>query len=619
MRRRSAIGSRAAMLQTVAAPRRSAAAPPRDGAEARECAARSTTVRAGIAVALLVGFYLVAFGIVGGLAAVALWLWQAHPGTAAAKVSFLVIALAVGIVAALWKVLRAKPAPPAGLLVDERRAPELWATVRGLAAAVQTRPPDEIRLVPEVNAAVSEDATMLGLRPGRRYLYLGVPLLQGFTVSQLCAVLAHELGHYSHSHTRLGALNYRGRMTIVRTIQEIGPSSIAGWILRAYARLYFLVESAGSRRQELDADQAAVRIAGRGTAIGMMRERHVVDQMWHFYLNNDVGWGWEAGYAPQGVFVGFHQLLYARGEAMARLRREPIEEKPSRWDTHPPTSERIAAMAAMPEAPVGVDNRPAIALLPDPGPLLHEVETTMLDLAGRTVLPWEDFTPAAAHALVQRESDVLFRAAARLANRDGGDLVTVLDRLAAGGSDVARWRHSWSGPMQFVDRTGAQFPAQEIARLALEPSTVDNARAMLGGLNLAAARQVTRSAGAEGADVLGGLADVKVGKDAYDVLILDRGLVLVPSTGKSDEGRRRLLWLVQSAPVAELARRHWFLPYEEVAAAKIVKQVPVRVELTLHNGQSVSLHETWGGEDLGNESRKILKAAVAPFVRSGPD
>jgi len=614
----------------------------------------STTVRAGIAVALLVGFYLVAFGIVGGLAAVALWLWQAHPGTAAAKVSFLVIALAVGIVAALWKVLRAKPAPPAGLLVDERRAPELWATVRGLAAAVQTRPPDEIRLVPEVNAAVSEDATMLGLRPGRRYLYLGVPLLQGFTVSQLCAVLAHELGHYSHSHTRLGALNYRGRMTIVRTIQEIGPSSIAGWILRAYARLYFLVESAVSRRQELEADQAAVRIAGRGTAIGMMRELHVVDQMWHFYLNNYVGWGWEAGYAPQGVFVGFHQLLYARGEAMARLRREPIEEKPSRWDTHPPTSERIAAMAAMPEAPVGVDNRPAIALLPDPGPLLHEVETTMLDLAGRTVLPWEDFTPAAAHALVQRESDVLFRAAARLANRDGGDLVTVLDllaagradqlaratyphdgpddarealvssvadaiRLAAARSDVARWRHSWSGPMQFVDRTGAQFPAQEIARLALEPSTVDNARAMLGGLNLAAARQVTRSAGAEGADVLGGLADVKVGKDAYDVLILDRGLVLVPSTGKSDEGRRRLLWLVQSAPVAELARRHWFLPYEEVAAAKIVKQVPVRVELTLHNGQSVSLHETWGGEDLGNDSRKILKAAVAPFVRSGPD
>ncbi len=407
----------------------------------------STTVRAGIAVALLIGFYVVAFGIIGGLAAVALWLWQAHPGTAAAKVSYLVVALAAGIVVAMWKVFRARPAPPEGLLVDERRAPELWATVRGLAAAVQTRPPDEIRLVPEVNAAVSEDATMLGLRAGRRYLYLGVPLLQGFTVSQLWAVLAHELGHYSHSHTRLGALNYRGRMTIIRTIQEIGPGTIPGWVLRAYSRLYFLAESAVSRRQEYEADQAAVRVAGRGTAMAMMRELHVVDQMWSFYLNAYVGWGWEAGYAPQGVFVGFHHLLSARGDAMARLRQEPIDEQPSRWDTHPPTSARIAAMAAMPDTPVAVDNRPAIALLPDPGPLLHQVETAMLELEGRTVLPWEDFTPAAARTLVQRESDVLFRAAARLANRDRGDLATVLDVLAAGRRDeLARAVHPHDRP-----------------------------------------------------------------------------------------------------------------------------------------------------------------------------
>jgi hypothetical protein len=66
--------------------------------------------------------------------------------------------------------------------------------------------------------------------------------------------------------------------------------------------------------------------------------------------------------------------------------------------------------------------------------------------------------------------------------------------------------------------------------------------------------------------------------------------------------------------VAELARRHWFLPYEEIAVAKVLKQVPVRVELTLHNGQSVSLRETWGGEDLGKGSRDVLLAAVAPFV-----
>jgi Zn-dependent protease with chaperone function len=610
----------------------------------------STTIRAGIAVVLLLGFYLVAFGIVGGLGAVAVWMWQAHPGAAAGKLSFLVLALAAAIIAAFWKVLRAKPAPPEGVPVDERRAPELWATVRGLAAAVQTRAPDEIRLIPDVNAAVSEDATLLGLRAGRRYLYIGVPLLQGFTVSQLWGVLAHELGHYSHSHTRLGALNYRGRMTIVRTIQEIGPGSIPGWILRTYAQLYFLVESAVSRQQEFEADQAAVRVAGRATAMAMLRDLYVVDQMWNFYLNAYVGWGWEAGYAPRGVLYGFHQVLHARADVVTQARDEPIDEKPSRWDTHPPIPQRIGAMAAMPDVPVRLDNRPAMALIPDPGPLLGQVESTMLNLTNRTVLPWEQFVPAAAHLVVQRESDVLFRAAGRLSGRGRGDLATVLDllsagrrdelaraayphenpadaakllarrladaiRLAAAGSGLGNWTHSWEAPARFLDRTGQPFPAEEIARLALDPSTVDQARARLGGLNLAAAAQVEQTASAVGADVLGGMADVKVGGGGYDILILDRGLVFVPSPGKTDQGRQRLAWLVQSAPVAELARQHWFLPYEEIATANVHKRVPVRMDLALHNGQTVELREAWSGEEL-KDSRDVLLAAIAPFVKS---
>ncbi len=70
--------------------------------------------------------------------------------------------------------------------------------------------------------------------------------------------------------------------------------------------------------------------------------------------------------------------------------------------------------------------------------------------------------------------------------------------------------------------------------------------------------------------------------------------------------------------MADLARRHWFLPYEEIAAAKITKNVPIRIELTLHNGQSMELRESWSGENLSKESRDLLRAAVAPFVADGP-
>jgi len=78
----------------------------------------------------------------------------------------------------------------------------LWAEVRAIAAEVRTRVPDEVRLVADVNAAVSEDTRLLGLRGGRRYLYVGLPLLQAMNLAQFRSVLAHELGHYSHQHTR---------------------------------------------------------------------------------------------------------------------------------------------------------------------------------------------------------------------------------------------------------------------------------------------------------------------------------------------------------------------------------------------------------------------------------
>ena len=73
-------------------------------------------------------------------------------------------------------------------------APALWEAVRERPAEAGTRAPDDIRLLPDVNAAVSEDTRLLG-RGGTGHLYLGVPLLQTLDVGQLRSVLAHELGH----------------------------------------------------------------------------------------------------------------------------------------------------------------------------------------------------------------------------------------------------------------------------------------------------------------------------------------------------------------------------------------------------------------------------------------
>ena len=123
-----------------------------------------TTLRAGVAVFMLAGFYALAVGILVALAAVTAWAWVVHPGGIAVKLTIVALALTSGIGLAL---LRAVPGHPDGVPVVPDRAPDRWRTVRELAGTARTAPPDEILVVADANAAVSEDARLLGLVGGR--------------------------------------------------------------------------------------------------------------------------------------------------------------------------------------------------------------------------------------------------------------------------------------------------------------------------------------------------------------------------------------------------------------------------------------------------------------------
>ncbi|NED80705.1 M48 family metalloprotease, partial [Streptomyces sp. SID11233] len=106
--------------------------------------------------------------------------------------------------------------------------PRLWELVRKLAKAADTRAPARILLTADVNASVTERTRLLGLVPGRRELYLGLPLVQGLTEAQLRGVLAHELGHYAHADTRLSGLTSRVRGQVGRTVVHLQGESQEG-------------------------------------------------------------------------------------------------------------------------------------------------------------------------------------------------------------------------------------------------------------------------------------------------------------------------------------------------------------------------------------------------------
>jgi Zn-dependent protease with chaperone function len=615
-----------------------------------------TTVRAALSVVMLAGFYVVAIGLVVALGVVSALAFENGSGVAGGKLALLAVVAMAGIVVALWRVARARPAPQPGVVLTPTDAPELWALVTRLAGVADTRVPDEIRLVPEVNAAVSEDARWLGLVPGARRLYLGVPLLVGLDVARLTSVLGHELGHYSRSHTRLAPIAYRGRAAIFATLEQLS-GNLVGWLLRQYAKLYVLVSAGVTRRQELEADELSVRVAGRQAAQGALLELPVIDRAWDFYEQAYLAPGWEVGVAPtpDQFFAGFVHLLEGRGDDLAGLRAAAPPDEQSRWDSHPSIAARVAAMERVPEQDVAVDARPAAVLVPGLAAAATRLADEVVNFGDRRRVPWEELTATALAQSGQRGADVVYRAAARVSGQQRATLGTVLDLVSDGRGDalaqqlgvepyvpeqdadgtladavesvltaslvqaeLAGWRHSWSGPAVLLDRTGQPVALDELARLAAHPSSVAGARQWLAsaGVDVQSTGQVAERASAHGSALLGGLANVEVDGAPHDVLVLNQGLVLVPCPKKTDGGKARLREVVGSASVVDLARRHRFLPFEEVATSVVHKRAPARLDLVLHDGSRVAFKELWSSELLTKDSSTTFVAIAGELAAS---
>lgn len=394
-----------------------------------------STLRAVRALLLLLGFYVVGLVMLGALGLADWWLIEdgVH-GIAGLKFLFLSLIVGIPIVQGMFALRGPRFEPPAdGLRVDERQEPRLWAAVRRLAGQTGTRAPDEIYLVPDVNAAVYEEARLLGLFRGRRVLLVGMPLLSGLDEAQLISVLAHEFGHYSNADTRLGAINRRGFEQMSRTVatlmrrsaakvndervkaeekearrvakgkaaREVSTGS-AGLSFRLaakpfiwYGRFYVRSMRGTMRRQEYAADLAAARIAGRAATASALREVPVLDAAFGFYMKSYASLGANAGLLPpQGeVYGGLHRLLEARSAELDELRAGLPPEERSAYDTHPPIADRVARVEQLPDDGRTADAAgSALGLLDHPAAAfaaLEQVSLTPEALKMRRTADWE--------------------------------------------------------------------------------------------------------------------------------------------------------------------------------------------------------------------------------------
>ncbi|MEV0066807.1 M48 family metalloprotease [Amycolatopsis sp. NPDC050768] len=347
-----------------------------------------TSFRALAAVVLLAGFPVLVLALVAGIVVVEVFAFRNRLSHGLEFAVFAAPATYV-LLRALFTFDRTGDAP--GLPVTAEAQPELWALVRELAEAVGTAPPDEIRIMNRANAAVFERTRWFGLRVTGRTLFIGAPLFAGLRVAELRAVLGHEFAHYSNRDTRFAGATYRGRVAILRVLSGLDGASWFSRLLRplfqVYGWVYFAVSARVSRDQELAADVAAARVAGTAAATGALREIEALNVAWRDFVRKYLMMGWDAGYLRAQPAEGYRLLLTdeTRAHETARLCQDPPEEKPSPFDSHPPTAERISVLeAAGVISGSGAEDRPASELLRDSEEVLGTAWFAELSDEGRT-------------------------------------------------------------------------------------------------------------------------------------------------------------------------------------------------------------------------------------------
>jgi Zn-dependent protease with chaperone function len=545
----------------------------------------SLTGRALLSLAFLLGFYVLSLGIVALLVGANV-AYFGYTGRLQAQFVIITGVVAFGVLRGIFFINRSGGDDTAGVAVDEHSQPELVGLVRSVAEEMSTEPPARIFLVPMVNAYVHETGGLLGLRRGRRVMAIGLPLIEALTVDQLRGVVAHELGHYAGGDTRLGGLAYRAAASIGRTIENVGEDSWLGRLFDAYGRIYLRISLRVRRRQELTADAAAVRLAGRENHMTALRRTKVTAFAFDHFLRRYLAPLWERGCDAENAFEGYRALLAdpVRQEELASLEEAVQEDTTNPYDSHPSLAERLAHIQGVAEGPsAGHDPRPARDLLAGPDDVERQLGALLTrDLTGgameRTVR-W-DGTAAGEYAVeLQEDGEVVLRAAAAVAeDPDAASLAAAIvlveegcaDELATaitgrlvGGTPEEQallrrrvvthhlgaaigsylvaerghvWAVSWSGPLALVDAGGKSKDPFAMAESLLEdPSSGGRLRRSLGGI--ARLRQfsvvgVEIDPPAEPAqEVVGIVFDVGARRRRWDAVLTTSSVVLHPIAG----------------------------------------------------------------------------------------
>jgi Zn-dependent protease with chaperone function len=245
--------------------------------------------------------------------------------------------------------------------VERAKTPALVTVIDEIAMALDTRPPDVIR----VDATFNASASPAGLRS--RVLTVGAPMWAALSPQSRVALLTHELGHFAHRDVLHGRYVWVAYQTLAAWEETFTPAyglvstrghrpilaTVLTWplrmLIRSYLRVFSWVGAASKRRQELYADLAAVEVAGSAGTVDML-ERMLLEDIAEVAANR------------AAVDPARPDLSAAISERMRTItdterawaRTQGATERSSVDSTHPPTIDRIRLIESIPPSPPGL-------------------------------------------------------------------------------------------------------------------------------------------------------------------------------------------------------------------------------------------------------------------------
>jgi len=255
---------------------------------------------------------------------------------------------------------------PQGRTLSAAEAPALFARISELRQKLNGPRIHHVLLTDELNASIVQHPRFGLFGWEENYLILGLPLLQAMSEPEALAVVAHEYGHLSGHHGRLGGFIYRfrsgwGRMQALSEQWQDWGSRLIARLFRWYAPYFNAYTFVLARQNEYVADRTSAEVAGPQHAANALMRVNLAAQ-----FENEVFWPSvnklvaEVPQPPEDRSAFWLKSVHEQLDVETRKRYLEVAAKrqTDHLDTHPALNDRLQAIG------FAADETAAVTLVP---------------------------------------------------------------------------------------------------------------------------------------------------------------------------------------------------------------------------------------------------------------